>query len=113
MDWSASAEQVDRLVRAMAGWPVAETRLAGGALLKIHAGEVEDEEAAGAEPGTVLAAEDGLVVQCGRGLYRIERLQREGRSAMSAERFLRGARLRPGDRLESLGQHPPGFLVHF
>lgn len=110
LDWARPAEEVDRRVRAMAGWPVARTRL-GDELLRIHRGRPEtapDEDAGGSSaaacgsaPGTVLAADaDGIHVACGGGsTYRIEELQREGRARMAAGDFLRGLPLTPGTSL--------------
>lgn len=98
LDWSASADEVERFVRAMAGWPVARTALADGGALLVHRGRALAESSAAA-PGTVLRLAPELVVACGAGAYVIEELQREGRARLSAVEFLRGVRLGPGDRL--------------
>jgi methionyl-tRNA formyltransferase len=47
-------------------------------------------------PGTVL---DGATVACGRGAVELIRVQPEGKAPMSAEDWLRGARIAPGARL--------------
>jgi methionyl-tRNA formyltransferase len=44
-------------------------------------------------PGTRL--DDGLTIACGEGALRILRLQKVGRSCLSAEEFLRGYDLPP------------------
>jgi len=97
IDWSQDAVQVGRRVRAFNPWPVAETRL-GGAQLRIWDAEIHDSDPAGVEerpaaavPGSVLAAtQDGIDVECGRGVLRILRLQLAGRKALAARDFIRG-----------------------
>ncbi|HEX8666540.1 MAG TPA: methionyl-tRNA formyltransferase, partial [Beijerinckiaceae bacterium] len=48
------------------------------------------------EPGALLAAG---TVACSTGAVRLVQVQRAGRSPVSGEEFLRGARLGPGARL--------------
>ncbi len=107
--WSVSANEVDRRVRAMAGWPVAEARLPDGEPLKVHAGEPLELPARvpAPEPGTILDLEGGLLVACGRGGFRATRLQRPGRRVLAAGEFLRGCPLRPGQVLGPGGPVQP------
>ena len=44
-------------------------------------------------PGTVMA---GLTVACGRGAVEITEVKPEGKPRMTAEAYLRGARIAPG-----------------
>ena len=53
-------------------------------------------------PGTVLPG-PGLVVACGTGALRLERLQRPGGRALAAEAFLRGFALPESGRLPLSG----------
>jgi len=102
VDWSASAGSVDRLVRAMAGWPCAQTTLPDGSGLKIHAGYVEGEALSSSPaPGTILAASPALTIACGEGAFVIEELQRQGKARMAAQDFLRGSKLAAGEALQS------------
>ena len=97
LDWTQSAEAVHRQVRCFAPRPGARTRV-GDKWLKVLGGETVG--ASVTKPaGTVLALGDGIDVACGDGVYRIRRVQPEGKAAMDAADFLRGARLQPGDRL--------------
>jgi methionyl-tRNA formyltransferase len=101
IDWSRSSAEIDRLVRAMYGWPWAQTCLPGGATVRVLAGEPLSAEVAGpggspAQPGEVLAAECGLTIACGAGRYRIDRLQRTGKAALLSEEFLRGTPIEVG-----------------
>jgi len=51
----------------------------------------------GSEPGTVL--DDRLTIACGDGTVRLVLVQRAGKQPMSADEFLRGARMGRGTRL--------------
>jgi len=84
--WGASSDEIDRLVRALDPAPGAQTRL-GEESLKIWA--VQPVEGRG-EAGTVLSGMRELVVACGRGALRIDRLQRAGGKRLAADEFLRG-----------------------
>lgn len=104
MNWARSCEEIDRLVRAMYGWPWAQTYLPGGAPVRVLAGEPMPtcRVAAGdtnAPPGTVLATEGGLVIACGEGCFRIDRLQRTGKAALASDEFLRGTPIEIGAQL--------------
>jgi methionyl-tRNA formyltransferase len=99
IDWSRSARMIDCHVRGMQPWPGAHTdwvladaskppiRLSIRAVTPLPG--LPDQ---GFPPGTVISDRELLVV-CGDGLVRIERLQLPGRSAVSAAEFLRGHRL--------------------
>jgi methionyl-tRNA formyltransferase len=93
IDWHAGAAAIDRTVRAFAPRPGAWFE-ADGKRIKLLATEA----ARGAgKPGTVL--DDALTIACGDGAIRATRLQREGRRAMDAAEFLRGAGIVKGMRL--------------
>lgn len=96
IDWSSSAEQIDRQVRAFSPLPGAWTSL-GQAKVKVWSAlPVQD---AGGEQGTVLAADkSGILVACGSGALRLLELQPSGSRRMTAQAFLAGHALRPGDR---------------
>jgi len=97
LDWSRSATETERQVRAFNPTPGAGGRVRG-AELKIWQAVVV--EARGA-PGTVVAAgADGIVVACGDGALRLEELQRAGGRRLPATAFRRGFPLVPGDRFE-------------
>ena len=83
IDWSRSAERIDRQVRAFNPAPGAWTT-AGGKRLKVW--KAEPVEGTGGAPGTL----DGLVVACGEGALALHSVQPEGKPRMSAEAWLRG-----------------------
>ena len=99
LDWGCSADEVERFVRAMAGWPCAQTSLPDGTGLRIHRGR----RGAGASGpiGSIASLDGEIGVICGDGtVYIIEELQRQGRARMAAGEFLRGAELCVGEQLE-------------
>jgi methionyl-tRNA formyltransferase len=100
IDWTGSAVQLDRQIRAFNPWPVAETRLAGESLRLLRA-RVAEPRAREAAPGTVLGlAEDGLRVACGEGVLAVGELQRAGKRPVSARDFANAVRL-AGVRFET------------
>lgn len=98
--WSAGAKAAHDHIRGLSPYPGAWT-MHGDVQFKVYRSRVADapegEEAA--EPGTVLEAEDRLVVAAGRGAVELLEVQQEGRKRLSAGVFLRGYELRHGDRL--------------
>jgi methionyl-tRNA formyltransferase len=93
LDWTASAIEIDRRVRAFNPWPMAETSFAGEPLRVLRA-RIADQPATDAAPGTLLGiAEDGLRVACGDGVLAIRELQRAGKRPVSARDFANAVRL--------------------
>jgi methionyl-tRNA formyltransferase len=103
--WDASAARVHDHIRGLSPYPGAWT-LHDDTRLKLYRSRRADElpgaEQAGldtdAAPGTVLRADDRLVVACGTGAVEIVTLQQPGRQRLSAADFLNGYDLTPGDR---------------
>jgi len=56
--------------------------------------------------GTIL--DDALTIACGHGAVRLERVQRPGKAAQSAEEMLRGFALPTGTTLPSSSEPPRG-----
>jgi methionyl-tRNA formyltransferase len=93
IDWTASAIQLDRQVRAFNPWPIAETRFAGESLRVLQA-RVAATAGTDAAPGTLLGlADDGLHVACGEGVLAVRELQRAGKRPVSARDFANAVRL--------------------
>ena len=103
IDWREDAAQVSRRVRAFNPWPIAETRLEGEQLRVFRAAVVEELDPAQIEsksgkitlePGVICSiADDGVIVQCGRGQLSLRELQRPGKRAVPAAEFIRGIQL--------------------
>jgi len=86
IDWSRSASDIERQVRAFNPWPVAQTRFEDANMRVWDAYAIKGE---GAAPGTVMAAgRDGIDVATSDGLLRITQLQMPGKRAMSAQDFI-------------------------
>lgn len=98
LDWTDSAQAIDRRVRAMAGWPSGQAWLPDGSGLRVHEGNVIP-GTTDVTPGTILSLEDGLTIACGEDSYRITSLQKEGKARLEATAFLVGARLEVGQSM--------------
>jgi methionyl-tRNA formyltransferase len=87
IDWSRTAAQIDRQVRAFNPSPGAEARM-GEDLVKIW--EARPVEGVGT-PGAVIEANPSrLVIACGEGALQLLQLQRPGGRRMGAGDFVRG-----------------------
>jgi methionyl-tRNA formyltransferase len=96
IDWNKDAAEVHNHIRGMNPWPGSHTS-SEGRLLKVHRSEPAGEGSSGAVPGTVLKASEGIIeIACASGAVRLTELQAEGRKALPAGEFLRGAGLREG-----------------
>jgi methionyl-tRNA formyltransferase len=103
--WNNSADQIERLIRAMTPWPGAYTFVTLGdteVLLKIHRAEIS-ERAAGTA-GRVLAADDrGIFVAARGGAVVLKDVQIAGGKRLTAAEFLRGRPIAPGVQLGKTG----------
>lgn len=97
IDWSQTAETVDRQIRGLSPFPGAWT-LHDGERLKCLASQVIEAQNVLSTAGQVL--NDRLEIACANGALRITRLQKAGRNAQSADEFMRGAYIKSGDRFE-------------
>ena len=88
IDFSRPAQEVHNHIRGLSPFPGAwfEVEL-GGKPVRVKALRSTLAEGQGA-PGTVLP---GLSIACGEGAVRLTQVQREGKGAMDADAFLRGA----------------------
>jgi len=94
IDWTRSAVELERRVRAMTPWPSAYSFLNGRRLL-IDAVLVAS-PTTNAAPGTVVSL-DPLVVACGEGALDIRMLRPEGRRSMPPRAFRAGNPLEMGE----------------
>jgi methionyl-tRNA formyltransferase len=98
IDWRLSARTIWNRVRAFTPWPGAFTHLTSPPqLLKVWQAEVVSQNG---PPGEILSADKtGIVIGCGQDALRVLALQREGGRKMSAQEFLAGHALKPGQKL--------------
>lgn len=98
INWQASAEEIERLIRGLSPWPSAFTYL-NGKTLKIWKAVLVKKEA-DLNPGTVFnVSKNGFCVACAVDALSIEILQLEGKKRMDTADFLRGCVLHDGDLL--------------
>lgn len=100
IDWSLSAAQLERCIRAFNPWPMSWLEIEGQPV-KVWKASVID-TATNAAPGTILEAnKQGIQVATGDGILNLLSLQPAGKKAMSAQDLLNSRRewFVPGNRL--------------
>lgn len=96
IDWSKSAKDIHRIVRALSPWPSTFTFLEGKRL-KITLTSTRDTDTGGANPATVIeVGKEMFAVATGQGVIEVWELQPEGKRVMSARDFISGHRLKKG-----------------
>ncbi len=103
IDWSRDARAIVNQVRALQPWPKTYTfwHRPGGEPLRLilERMHVEPSAISGSAPGTVLEAAGGkLVVATGADALAVDALQPAGKRVVSADEFLRGYAVRPGQQ---------------
>lgn len=93
IDWRRPAVELERKIRALNPWPVAQTRL-GKLTLRLWESEVCAMQAG--EPGCVVVKDNRLFVHCGREALEIKKLQTPGKRILRAKEFLNGHDLSGG-----------------
>ncbi len=90
IDWTKSAQEIERLIRAYNPWPSAWTTLKQKRI-KILKTQVLEVLTSPRSPGEMYAQEGKLMVNCGDNkALEILELQPEGKKAMTAKQFLAG-----------------------
>ena len=100
IDFSKSAEEIERLIRGLNPWPSAYTRI-NGKNLKIWEAEVLDKDYEGENGQIVSVGKNHMIVKTGKGALDIKNLQIEGKKAMDISDFLRGNAIEEGTVLGS------------
>lgn len=95
IDFSNSAESIERLIRGLNPWPSAYTFL-NGKTLKLWQSDVLEEEYEGVCGEIVDICKDCIYVKTGKGTLVIRELQLEGKKRMDTATFLRGYQLEKG-----------------
>ena len=103
IDWHRSAAELERHVLGMNPWPLARTMLPGGKKgLNVHRARARTDVDSDAAPGTILATDGELLVRSGGGALELVEVQADGKRAMVAGEFLRGARVAVGEMFEAV-----------
>lgn len=110
LDFTKSALELDRLIRGVTPWPGAFTSYQGRQLKIWRAVPELSVNTFARRPGEILKVEkEAVTVAAGEGAIRILEMQLEGKRRMSAQDFLRGVRMQPGELLG--GQKPKDLSV--
>ena len=88
IDWSESAEAIERKIRAYTPWPGAFMKV-DRQNLKVFSASVVD---LNGQAGEVLRSDEDLIVATGKDALSLAEVQLEGKRRMSAAEFLRGHR---------------------
>lgn len=89
IDWTESADAIDRRIRAMTPWPSAFTTF-GGMQLKIVKASRRQFAVNSEQFGLVVEVADGIGVVTGDGVLLLEMVQLQGKRAMLVADFVRG-----------------------
>ncbi len=90
IDWTKSAVELERMIRAFIPAPVAHTEL-NGIKMRLWETGVLDDSYAKDSPGTIVACNsEGIIVITGEQLLSIRKLQLPGKKITSAQDFLNG-----------------------
>jgi len=91
IDWTKTAEQIWREVRAYSPWPSAYTFYQGKRLV-VHAALPLTRWDGDAEPGEMLLLHRSVAVATGKGALLLQSVQLAGKRAITGEEFARGRR---------------------
>lgn len=86
VDWNKPAEQLEREIRAYAGWPSSSTEINGKPVSIISTQVLE----INGEPGTFFVHNKQLAAHCGKNALLITELKPSGKRTMSSRDFLAG-----------------------
>ena len=99
IDWTKSAAELDRHIRAFNPFPGAQAVLGGQTVKFWQAAPVD----LNGEFGTVLAVDrSSVVIACGDGALAVTELQKAGGKRLPVQQFLAGHPLKVGDRFDTL-----------
>jgi methionyl-tRNA formyltransferase len=100
IDWTKSAQEIERAIRAYNPFPVAFAEMNSTAIKIWQASVVENISGV---PGTIIQADkERLAVACGAGGLSLEMLQRPGGKALPHSQFLQGFPVKVGDQFQQL-----------
>lgn len=98
INWQDHATSIERHARAMTPWPMAWSTL-GGIKIIFHKTKVSIIDPDG-QPGKMMFMDDSIIIKCGEGSLKIDKLQLPGKIPVSATDFMRGHGKLDGSFLE-------------
>ncbi len=96
INWSDSSDRIFNKIRAFTPWPSVFTYF-NGKLLKILKGISFEGE--GGFPGEIVDISDNFTVSTAKGFLKVLEVKPEGKKKMSGSDFVRGYRVKTGDKL--------------
>jgi methionyl-tRNA formyltransferase len=100
--WEKTASEIHNLIRGTKEWPGAYTYINGRYLKIFHSIPGMEWGEKGAKTGEVIKTDrDSIYVACGEGILQIDEVQMEGKKRMPVSEFLKGYRIKTGDRFFS------------
>lgn len=94
--WEETAQQCRCRIRAFTPRPGAFVFYKGKQVKLLDASVIQMD----GEPSSVIETRGGLIVACAQNALRLDRVQPEGKAAMSGTDFINGFRLNPADRFD-------------
>jgi len=94
IDWTQSAEQISRQVRAFNPFPVATAQFRGQTCKLWFA----THQAGNGNAGDIISLSDTMTVACGEGHLVISELQLPGAKRQTAEQFIQGQHVKIGEK---------------
>ena len=99
IDWNRSGQEIDWQIRGLSPFPGSWFEIEqNGKPVRVKALMSEYLPNLNDKPGIVL--DDRLTIACATGAVRLLRVQKAGKQACTAEEFLRGNQLGPGDTVQ-------------
>lgn len=96
IDFTKSADSIERLIRGLIPWPCAYTEL-DGKQLKLYKAMVKPMDTSAYKPGEIIeVTKKSFTIACGKDALVIKNLQPEGKKPMDAAAFLNGNKLTTG-----------------
>ncbi|MDD6402453.1 MAG: methionyl-tRNA formyltransferase [Lachnospiraceae bacterium] len=96
VDFTKSAEELERLIRGLIPWPCAYTYIDGKSV-KLYKAEVFDNNDKPGKPGEIIeVTKKFFSIACGEKALRIRSLQPEGKKQMDTASYLNGNKLEVG-----------------
>lgn len=104
LDWVKPAAELHNLVRGLYPWPGTMCIFREGQLKVVHT-RLSDKSGSGSSPpGSIVSVGDSVTVACGpegKDLLELIDVQPANRGAMKAKDWANGARIKPGESLQS------------
>jgi len=104
------AQTIHNRIRGLNPFPMAYTTWHDRTIRLIQSQLTDQSEVESSMPGEIIAADkhDGIVVQTGEGHLKLVTVQPEGRKRISTAEFVRGYRVKSGDRFGV--EHTPASI---